>query len=42
MKNGGDGLDGIALPEALGEWMFGQCYVRIPFIVVQGSLEKNL
>jgi hypothetical protein len=42
MENGGNGLDGVTLLEVLGEWMFGQCYARLAFIVLQGSLEKDL
>jgi hypothetical protein len=38
MKHGGNGLNGITLLEALGEWVFGQCYARLSFIVLQGSL----
>jgi len=42
MKNNGNGVDRVALLEALGEWMFGQCYARKPFVVMQGSFEKDL
>ena len=42
MKNGGNGLDRMTLLEALGKRMFGQCYARLGFIVLQGSLEKDL
>jgi hypothetical protein len=36
------GLNGITLLEKLSKWMFGQFYAHLAFIVLEGSLEKDL
>ena len=42
MKNGGNGLDGVAVLEPIGEWMLRQFYARLLFVVLQGGLKKHL
>jgi hypothetical protein len=41
LEKGSDGLDGLAILELLGEWVFGQGNAGLPFIVVQGLLEEG-
>ena len=41
-KNGGDGLDGVTVPESLGEWMLVQRYARLDLVVLEGSLKEHL
>ena len=43
MKNGGNGLERVAILKLLREWMFGQYYyARLYFIVLHSSLEEDL
>ena len=39
-KNGSNGLDRVTTLEFLGEWMIGQCFARLLFIVSKGSLKE--
>jgi hypothetical protein len=32
----------VTILEFLGEWMFGQYYARLSFIVLEGSLKEDL
>ena len=41
-KNGGNGLDGVTVLELLGEWMLGQCYARLLFVILQSNLKDYL
>jgi hypothetical protein len=40
-KNGGNGLDGVTILEALGERMFGQFYARLLLVVLQSGLKEH-
>ena len=40
-EEGSNGLDGLAILELLGEWVFGQRNAGLLFVVVQGRLEKR-
>lgn len=40
LKKRGDGFDGVAIPQSLREWVFGQRDVGRSFVVPQGGLEK--
>lgn len=40
LKKRSNRLDGVAILELLGEWVFGQCDVRRFFVAQQGRLEK--
>jgi hypothetical protein len=40
-KNGGNGLDGVTILEALGERMFGQFYARLLFVFAQSGLKEH-
>jgi len=42
MKNGGNGFEGETILKLRGEWMFGQCYACLIFVVFQGNLEEHL
>jgi hypothetical protein len=42
MKNGGNGLDRVAVLKLFGEWMIDQYYARLGFVVSQGSLKEHL
>ena len=42
MENSGNGLDGVTILKSVGEWMLSQCYARFLFVVLQGSLKKDL
>jgi hypothetical protein len=40
-ENGGNGLDGVTILEALGEGMFGQFYASLLLVVLQSSLKEH-
>ena len=42
IKNGGNGLDRVTILELLGEWMSGQYYAGLFFVVLYSSLEEEL
>ena len=42
LKNAGSGVDRVAIPKLLGEWMFGQCHTCPPCIFLYGSLKSQL
>jgi hypothetical protein len=42
LKDGGDGLDGIAIFESPSERVFDQFHPRLLFIITQGSIEERL
>jgi hypothetical protein len=41
MKNGGNGLDGVTILEALSERVFGQFYARLLLVVLQSGLKEH-
>ena len=41
LKDGGNGLDGVMILEALGKRMFGQFYARLLLVVLQSGLKEH-